>query len=77
MGDKTQIATISLAARFHTIVPVAAGTTLGSMMIANIAAVFSKRAGDEDRAGALCPHRRGPDLRGAGGRWTLIGAIRG
>jgi putative Ca2+/H+ antiporter (TMEM165/GDT1 family) len=39
MGDKTQIATISLAARFHSIVPVAVGTTTG-MMIANIPAVF-------------------------------------
>jgi putative Ca2+/H+ antiporter (TMEM165/GDT1 family) len=39
MGDKTQIATIALAARFQDIALVAAGTTLG-MMIANVPAVF-------------------------------------
>ncbi|HKT53217.1 MAG TPA: TMEM165/GDT1 family protein [Caulobacteraceae bacterium] len=39
MGDKTQIATLSLAARFHDIVRVAAGTTLG-MMLANTPAVL-------------------------------------
>lgn len=39
MGDKTQIATIALGARFHEVVPVMFGTTLG-MMIANVPAVF-------------------------------------
>lgn len=39
MGDKTQIATIALAARFDSVVMVLAGTTLG-MMIANAPAVF-------------------------------------
>ncbi|OFW98525.1 MAG: hypothetical protein A3E78_10240 [Alphaproteobacteria bacterium RIFCSPHIGHO2_12_FULL_63_12] len=39
IGDKTQIATSLLAARFHNIALVAAGTTLG-MMIANIPAVY-------------------------------------
>ena len=39
MGDKTQIATVALAARFDTFVPVVAGTTLG-MMIANVPAVI-------------------------------------
>ncbi len=39
MGDKTQLATIALAARFHSIVAVVCGTTLG-MMIANIPAVW-------------------------------------
>jgi len=39
MGDKTQIATIALGARFHEVVPVTMGTTLG-MMIANVPAVF-------------------------------------
>ena len=37
MGDKTQVATVALAAQFHAIVPVVAGTTLG-MMIANVPA---------------------------------------
>jgi Ca2+/H+ antiporter, TMEM165/GDT1 family len=44
MGDKTQIATVALAARFHEIVPVVIGTTLG-MMLANVPAVYiGKRA---------------------------------
>ena len=38
MGDKTQIATIALAARFHDFFGVVAGTTLG-MMIANVPAI--------------------------------------
>jgi len=39
MGDKTQIATVALGARFHSVELVAIGTTLG-MMIANVPAVF-------------------------------------
>ena len=39
MGDKTQIATAALAARFHDVAIVTAGTTTG-MMLANIPAVF-------------------------------------
>jgi putative Ca2+/H+ antiporter (TMEM165/GDT1 family) len=39
IGDKTQIATSLLAARFHQIVPVTLGTTLG-MMLANVPAVL-------------------------------------
>jgi len=39
MGDKTQIATIALAARFPQTALVVAGTTLG-MMIANVPAVY-------------------------------------
>lgn len=39
MGDKTQIATVALAARFDAMVAVVAGTTLG-MMIANVPAVL-------------------------------------
>lgn len=39
MGDKTQIATIALGARFSDVIPVTMGTTLG-MMIANVPAVF-------------------------------------
>ncbi|MBL8345589.1 MAG: TMEM165/GDT1 family protein [Rubrivivax sp.] len=39
MGDKTQIATIMLAARYDALVTVTAGTTLG-MMIANVPAVL-------------------------------------
>jgi Ca2+/H+ antiporter, TMEM165/GDT1 family len=39
MGDKTQIATLALAARYHALVPVVAGTTLG-MLIADVPAVL-------------------------------------
>ena len=39
MGDKTQAATIALAAQFNALFAVVAGTTLG-MMIANVPAVF-------------------------------------
>jgi putative Ca2+/H+ antiporter (TMEM165/GDT1 family) len=39
MGDKTQFATIGLAARFHDLLAVAAGTTIG-MMVANVPAVY-------------------------------------
>ncbi len=39
MGDKTQVATVALAAQYQAIVAVVAGTTLG-MMIANVPAVL-------------------------------------
>ena len=39
MGDKTQVATAALAARYHGVALVAAGTTTG-MMLANIPAVL-------------------------------------
>jgi putative Ca2+/H+ antiporter (TMEM165/GDT1 family) len=39
MGDKTQIATVALAAKYPSLVAVVAGTTLG-MMIANVPAVL-------------------------------------
>ena len=39
IGDKTQIATVALAARFQSLVLVTAGTTLG-MMLANAPVVF-------------------------------------
>lgn len=39
MGDKTQIATVGLAARFHDVVTVTAGTTVG-MLLANVPAVL-------------------------------------
>jgi Ca2+/H+ antiporter, TMEM165/GDT1 family len=39
IGDKTQVATIALAARFDSLVAVVAGTTFG-MMLANVPVVF-------------------------------------
>jgi putative Ca2+/H+ antiporter (TMEM165/GDT1 family) len=43
MGDKTQLATVALAARYQPLVAVVAGTTLG-MMIANVPAVWMGEA---------------------------------
>lgn len=44
MGDKTQVATVALAARFEPMLAVVAGTTFG-MMLANVPAVyFGERA---------------------------------
>ena len=51
MGDKTQIATVALAARFSAFYPVVAGTTFG-MMLANVPAVYLG-----DRAGGRLPLR--------------------
>ncbi|WP_028313039.1 TMEM165/GDT1 family protein [Derxia gummosa] len=42
IGDKTQIATVMLAARFHDLVAVVSGTTLG-MLIADVPAVILGR----------------------------------
>ncbi len=39
MGDKTQIATVALAAKYSSFMPVVTGTTIG-MMIANVPAVI-------------------------------------
>ena len=39
MGDKTQIATIALAAQFHEVFGVAAGTTIG-MLVANVPVIL-------------------------------------
>ena len=43
MGDKTQLATVALAARYDSLVAVVSGTTLG-MMIANVPAVWMGQA---------------------------------
>jgi len=43
MGDKTQLATVALAARYDSLVSVVLGTTLG-MMIANVPAVWMGEA---------------------------------
>jgi putative Ca2+/H+ antiporter (TMEM165/GDT1 family) len=40
IGDKTQIATVALAANFHSVFAVTAGTTLG-MMLANVPVVYA------------------------------------
>ena len=52
MGDKTQVATVALAAQYQMLVAVVAGTTLG-MMIANVPAVLLG-----DRIAARMPVKR-------------------
>jgi putative Ca2+/H+ antiporter (TMEM165/GDT1 family) len=51
MGDKTQLATLALGARFDSMVAVTAGTTLG-MLVADALAVFAG-----DRLTAIVPMR--------------------
>lgn len=51
MGDKTQLATVALAARFPDLAAVVAGTTLG-MLVADVPAVFVA-----DRFGSRIPLR--------------------
>jgi len=43
IGDKTQLATVALAAKYRALLPVVLGTTLG-MLIANVPAVWVGQA---------------------------------
>lgn len=72
MGDKTQIATIALAAQYQAVVPVVLGTTLG-MMIANVPAVI---LGDRiaDRMPVAIVHRVAAAIFLILGIATLLGA---
>jgi putative Ca2+/H+ antiporter (TMEM165/GDT1 family) len=72
MGDKTQIATIALAAQYQTWFAVVAGTTLG-MMIANVPAVL---LGDRiaDRLPVKLVHRIAAGIFALLGLATLLGA---
>ncbi|HRO62123.1 MAG TPA: TMEM165/GDT1 family protein [Burkholderiaceae bacterium] len=78
MGDKTQVATIALAAQYHAFLAVVVGTTLG-MMIANVPAVL---LGDRIAhrmpvrivhciAAAIFAALGVATLLGAGARWGL------
>jgi putative Ca2+/H+ antiporter (TMEM165/GDT1 family) len=75
MGDKTQIATVALAARFHAFYAVVAGTTCG-MMLANVPAVL---LGDRiaGRIPARLVHAVAAALFAALGVATLLGAGKG
>ena len=70
MGDKTQIATVALGARFHDVVAVTAGTTLG-MMAANAPVVW---LGDRllARVNLDSVRRIAAALFVAIGVWTLV-----
>jgi putative Ca2+/H+ antiporter (TMEM165/GDT1 family) len=71
MGDKTQVATVALAARFDDIVAVVAGTTIG-MMLANAPAVLLG-----DRIAHKLPvraiHRLVAALFALLGLWVILG----
>lgn len=72
MGDKTQIATVALAAQYQALVPVVIGTTLG-MMIANVPAVI---LGDKiaDKMPVTIVHRVAAGIFLILGIATLLGA---
>lgn len=73
VGDKTQIATSLLAARFHDVVAVTLGTTLG-MMVANVPAVCFGEA--ITRVAPLAVVRvAAAALFAAIGLWVVIGAL--
>jgi len=67
IGDKTQIATVALAARFHDIVLVTAGTTLG-MMLVNVPAVLCG-----DRIARVVPLK--PIRIAAAALFAILGAM--
>jgi putative Ca2+/H+ antiporter (TMEM165/GDT1 family) len=75
MGDKTQIATVAMAAKYADMVWVVIGTTLG-MMLANVPAVF---AGDKlaERIPMKLVHGIAAALFAILGVATLMGAGRG
>lgn len=72
MGDKTQVATVMLAARYDALVAVTAGTTLG-MMIANVPAVWLGEAAVK-RLPAQAVHRIAAAVFAAIGAAVLAGA---
>lgn len=67
MGDKTQIATVALAAKYSALVQVVAGTTFG-MMVANAPVVLLG-----DRLASRIPLRLTRAL--AGGTFALLGVV--
>lgn len=72
MGDKTQVATVALAAQYQSLVTVVAGTTLG-MMLANVPAVIM---GDRiaDKMPVTLVHRIAAVIFAILGVATLLGA---
>lgn len=72
MGDKTQVATVALAAQYQSLVAVVTGTTLG-MMVANVPAVIM---GDKiaDKMPVKLVHRIAAVIFAVLGFATLLGA---
>ncbi len=73
MGDKTQIATVMLAARFPSLWAVVAGSTFG-MMLANVPAVLLGEALVK-RVPATLVHRIAAALFAGMGLWILFGPV--
>lgn len=69
MGDKTQFATIALAAQYHQVLMVVLGTTLG-MMLANVPAVYLGHR-FADRLPTKLVHMIAAVIFVAIGLWTL------
>jgi putative Ca2+/H+ antiporter (TMEM165/GDT1 family) len=67
IGDKTQIATVALAAAYSNLVPVVAGTTAG-MLLANAPVVFLGKA-FSDRLPLTAMHRIASAL------FLIVGAV--
>jgi putative Ca2+/H+ antiporter (TMEM165/GDT1 family) len=67
MGDKTQIATVALAAKYATMLPVIAGTTVG-MLLADVPAVLVG-----SRAATKIPHKLVHAV--AAGIFALLGVL--
>ena len=75
MGDKTQIATVALAAQYQALIAVVAGTTLG-MMIANVPAVILGNR-IADRMPTRLVHAIAACIFAVLGMATLLGAGKG
>jgi len=70
IGDKTQIATVMLAAKFDSLAAVVAGTTLG-MLIVNVPTVYAGRAA-ADRIPFRAVRIAAAVLFAALGVWVLL-----
>jgi len=73
MGDKTQVATVILAARFHALAQVVIGTTLG-MLAANIPVVFAGKLA-ADRIPFTAIRITAALIFAALGVWVLVAGV--
>jgi len=73
MGDKTQVATVILAARFHALAQVVIGTTLG-MLAANIPVVFAGKLA-ADRIPFTAIRIAAALIFAALGVWVLVAGV--
>lgn len=71
MGDKTQLATVALAARYHEVLLVTLGTTLGMLLTNGLAVFFGDKLAA--RISMTWMHRFAALLFVVFGGWALIG----